>query len=252
MAQESHRGFNKRRLKSGGISLGSSRNKSISGGQHCPYLSALDRDLPYNHPSSRNICRGQTSKNRKGFKTITIGYHKIDRDTQLEACLPNFGKCRYYQENQKEPIEPAHAAAETVNPNKGKSYAKSQKKPERRRHRRRDSVLNSPKWHTARQLGAISVVTIVTAFVVSFFLAGGPGKLIENLTFMYISNQAQDLGLNKSDLEKIKTSVFLMGGGISGAKNMSRSQKEKLNKSSLFKGLSAEKKTKLRKMFGGK
>ena len=128
MAQESHRGFNKRRLKSGGISLGSSRNKSISGGQHCLYLSALDRDLPYNHPSSRNICRGQTSKKRKGFKTITSGYHKIDRDTQLEACLPNFGKCRYYQENQKEPIEPAHAAAETVNPNKGKSYAKSQKK----------------------------------------------------------------------------------------------------------------------------
>ncbi len=223
MAQESHRGFNKRRLKSGGISLGSSRNKSISGGQHCPYLRALDRDLPYNHPSSRNICRGQTSKKRKGFKTITSGYHKIDRDTQLEACLPNFGKCRYYQENQKEPIEPAHAAAETVNPNKGKSYAKSQKKPERRRRRRRDPVLNSPKWHTARQLGAISVVTIVTAFVVSFFLADGPGKLIENLTFMYISNQAQDLGLNKSDLEKIKASVFLKGGGISGAKNMSRS-----------------------------
>jgi hypothetical protein len=67
------------------------------------------------------------------------------------------------------------------------------------------------------------VVTIVTAFVVSFFLADGPGKLIENLTFMYISNQAQDLGLNKSDLEKIKASVFLKGGGISGAKNMSRS-----------------------------
>jgi hypothetical protein len=252
MAQESHRGFNKRRLKSGGISIGGSRKKSISGGQHCPYLSALDRDLPYNHPSSRNICRGQTTKKRRGFKTITIGYHKIDRDTQLEVCLPSFGECRYYQEKQKEPIKPAQTTAGTVKPDKGKVTAKTQKKPERRKHRRKMSALDSAKWHTAKQLGAISAVTIVIAFVVSFFLAGGPGKLIENLTFMYISNQAQELGLNKSDLDKIKAAGLLKGGGISGAKNLSRSQKEKLKKSSLFKGLSAEKKAKLRKRFGGK
>ncbi len=67
MAQEGNRGFNKRRLKTGGISLGGAIKKSISGGQHCPYLSALDRDLPYNHPSSRNICRAQVSKKKERF-----------------------------------------------------------------------------------------------------------------------------------------------------------------------------------------
>ncbi len=54
-------------------------------------------------------------------------------------------------------------------------------------------------------------------------MAGGPGKLIKNLTFMYISNQAQELGLNKSDLDKIKASGLLKGHGMSGAKNLSRS-----------------------------
>lgn len=112
------------------------------------------------------------------------------------------------------------------------------------------SLIGSKKWRTIKQLGAISTATIVLAFIVSFFVAGGPGKIIENLTFMFIQNQAQELGLNKDDLEKVKASGVLSGGSMKGLHKLSRSQKEKLKGSALFKGMSSEKKAELKKKFG--
>ena len=104
-------------------------------------------------------------------------------------------------------------------------------------------------WEGIKQLGAISAVTLVIAFVISFFMAGGPGKFIENITFMFIQGQAQELGLTRQDLDKVRASGILRGGGMKGLKNLSRSQREKLKKSSLFRGLSAQQKSKLRKKF---
>jgi hypothetical protein len=58
------------------------------------------------------------------------------------------------------------------------------------------------------------------------------------------------MGLSKKDLDKIKSSGVLRGGGMGGMKNLSRSQKTKLKKK--FGGLSAFQKAKLKKKFGGK
>ena len=81
-----------------------------------------------------------------------------------------------------------------------------------------------------------------------FFIAGGPVKFIENITFIHIQNQAQNLGLNKDDFEKVKASGVLKGGLMKGLKELSRSQKEKIKKFSLFKGMSSEK-TELKEIF---
>jgi len=80
-------------------------------------------------------------------------------------------------------------------------------------------------------------------------MAGGPGKFTENITFMFSQGQAQELGLTRQDLDKVRASEILRGGGMKGLKNLSRSQREKLKKSSLFRGLSAQQKSKLRKKF---
>ena len=66
-------------------------------------------------------------------------------------------------------------------------------------------------WEGIKQLGTISAVTLVIAFVISFFMAGGPGKFIENITFMFIQGQAQELGLTHQDLDKVRASGILRG-----------------------------------------
>ena len=245
-------GSNKRpSSSSSAISIGRRGTQSISSSQHCPYLSALDRELPYNHPSSRNICRGQITKRRRGFKVITLGYATLTRDIQLERCIPDHLDCEHFKLKQKEPRENGPHGTPPAKKEKAPSGAvvKPAKKHEKRHHRRRPTF-QSAKWHTIKQLGAISTVTLVIAFVISFFMAGGPGKFIENITFMFIQGQAQELGLTRQDLDKVRASGILRGGGMAGLKNLSRSQREKLKKSSLFRGLSAQQKSKLRKKFG--
>ena len=238
-------------VSSGSVSPRGKTSGSFTKGQFCPYLSALDRDLPYNHPSSQNVCRGQTSRKRRGFRKFSVGYGKVTRQTQLEICNSKYLECEHFQRKRKEPQqeEPQITESDRQQQYKDSVASKIKKRTERRRRKRRHN-LDSAKWHTAKQLGAISAVTIVIAFIVSFVIAGGPGKFIESLTFMYIQNQAKELGLSKEDLEKVRASGILKGGGMGRMKNLSRSQKEKLKKSSLFKGMSASKKAELKKKFG--
>lgn len=244
-------GPNDRRPPPEGVSIARKMNRSLSSGQACTYLSAMDKGLPYHHASSQNVCRGQTSKQRQGLRYRTLGYAKVLRKTQSEVCLANYHECEHYKRRRKNaPEEPLPSE----NHMQGlESKSKTPFKPPRkydRRHTQKSSPMESEKWRTVKQLGVISVATIALAFIVSFFVAGGPGKFIENLTFMYIQNQAQDLGLNKDDLEKVKASGILKGGSVKGINKLSRSQKEKLKKSSLFRGMSSEKKAELKKKFG--
>ncbi len=218
---------------------GHSRNRSLSGGQPCPYLGSLDREHPYGHPSQHNICRGQTSTKRRGFRKITVGFVKLDRKLQKELCLAEFSGCAHFQKKLKEPPAPVKT-----------QIAPAHKKRHPRRHySRSNDRFKTTKWDTAKQLGAISAVAILIAFVASFVLGGGPGKFIEAITFSYIQSQAKDLGLSKRDLDKIKASGVLSGGGAPSMKGLSASQKTKLKKK--FGGLSASQKAKLKKKFGG-
>ena len=244
-------GPDKRRHSSSGTSIGGQFNRSLSSGQPCTYLGSLDKELPYNHASSQNICRGQTSKQRQGLRIRTLGYAKVLRKTQSEVCLANYYECDHFKRKKKE--APEELLPSEINPQGIKSKPKAPSKPPRKHDRRRSarlSPIESAKWQTVKQLGAISAATIVIAFVLSFFVAGGPGKIIENITFMFIQNQAQELGLSKEDLEKVRASGILKGGSPKGLSKLSRSQKEKLKGSSLFKGMSSAKKAELKKKFG--
>ncbi|MBT4430025.1 MAG: hypothetical protein HOC91_05865 [Nitrospinaceae bacterium] len=244
-------GPNKGKPFPGDAPKGGKLNRSLSSGQSCTYLSSIDKGVPYNHASSQNVCKGQTSKQRQGLRMRTLGYAKILRKTQTEVCLANYHECEHFKRQRKnETIGhlPSENLIQEIDSKSKTPYKPPQKHD--RRHRKTSFDMESGNWRTAKQLGAISAVTIAIAFVASFFISGGPGKIIENLTFMFIQNQAQELGLNKDDLEKVRASGILKGGSVKGLKKLSRSQKAKLKKSSLFRGMSSAKKAELRKKFG--
>ena len=234
----SSRGITLGGAKSGKSFIGHSRNQSLSSGQPCSYLGSLDREHPYGHPSHHNICRARTSTKRRGFQKIAVGFIKVDRKIQKELCLAGFSGCAHFQKKLKEPPPPI----------KTQSAPPHKKRHPRRHYSRSHDRFKTTKWDTAKQLGAISVAAIFIAFVASFVLGGGPGKFIEAITFSYIQSQAKDLGLSKRDLDKIKASGVLSGGGAGAMKGLSRSQKAKLKKK--FGGLSASQKAKLKKKFG--
>lgn len=228
----------------GGLSIGRHSGASLSSTVHCPYLSSTDRDMPYERPSGRNICRAQSRTERRGLKRVTVPFVKITREKQTQHCLMNFKQCDHYL--RQEGKSPEGAAAPLPRPQKAAHSAAPRKK-----NRKRSKAFRShdSTRQTLKQFGQITIVSTILAFAVSLYYAGSFSSLFESLAYSVLRSQAKSFGLSEKEVDRARKAGLLKAKNLMGLKNMSKSQRNKLKSSGIFKKLSGAQKQKLKKLY---
>ncbi|MDA1000241.1 MAG: hypothetical protein O2807_06965 [bacterium] len=230
----------------GGLPIGRHAGGSLSSGAVCPCLSSTDRDMPYERPSGRNICRAQSRVERHGFKRVTIPFAKVTRERQTQLCLMNFRQCEHYLQQEGKP-PPAGMAAALPSKSQKAAYASSPRK-KHRKHSKAFRTHDSTQ-QTLKQIGQITLVSTVLAFAVSLYYAGSFSALFESLAYSVLRNQAQNLGLTEKEVDQARKAGLLKAKNLMGLKNMSKSQQNKLKNSAVFNKLSGTQKKKLKAMY---
>ena len=98
------------------------------------------------------------------------------------------------------------------------------------------------------------MVCAVVAFGLFLFLASNPASFIEYVQMTIIKNEIKAFGMRhlgkKGD--RGKSAGLVTGGQMRALKTMSESAKQKLKRSSAFKGMSKAQIDRLRKQFRGR
>jgi len=229
---------------------------SIAGASPCPHLGSTEgREIPFDHPSRRNVCCAQTRVEWKGLRRKAAPGARIHRADQAAYCLGAFTQCAHFQRaalraeaGRKSPAaEPSRKASPRRSPRKKRASRETPSRLGRLRSR-----LYSGRMKTVVQFGTLGLVTVAFALGLTAFFAAEPAKWVD-FVYFYIAKEkirtfAGQGGLGLPQEASTRGVGALKGKSMKDLKNISGAKKKQLMKK--FKGMSAAQKAQLRKKFG--